>query len=133
MNRSRMKILLGARPLFGVLALLMACAGSHTAQAQAGKSAQPAAVPAPTSAKGDPALAKTLCGLLKKINARAGADPGELRMDLIMGTGKAVDYDPGRVNATKGEIDTLTSAHCPLDRELATANLRVKSLGQALR
>lgn len=130
----------GRRWLF-VVGLIGAVGGlaQVPAQAQSGKPPPPASgtAPAPSTTGGagpaDPALAKTLCGLLKKVNARAGTDPGVLRLDLVMASGKAVDYDPAKVRAIKTEIDKLTSAQCPLERELALANLQVKSLAQAIK
>lgn len=123
----------------GTVAVALAVAGVAFAQSPSGKSppSLSTAGSPPASAGGvgpaDPALAKTLCGLLKKVNARAGTDPAALRLDLVMASGKAVEYDPAKFKFTKTEIDKLTSALCPLDRELALANLQVKSLAQAIK
>lgn len=120
---------------------VLVCAVGSATHAQTGRSAPPvssvAAAPAAAATgvtkPGEPALARTLCGLLKKVNVRAGTDPGLLRMDLVIASGKAVDYDPAKVRTTKAEIDKLTAAQCPAERELAIANLQVKSLAQAIK
>lgn len=78
--------------------------------------------------------ASQLCGLLKQANAKsAGRDAATVQMDLVMSMGKSVQYDPDKIKTMKAEFDKVTSAGCPIDRELMLSTLKAKSLGQALK
>lgn len=79
-------------------------------------------------------MAKTLCTVLKRSNAKGlGGDPAALQLDLILSTGKALEYDPQRLRVAKSDIDKLTAATCPIERELMLSSLKMKTLGQAIR
>lgn len=88
-------------------------------------------VPAPAHAQST--LAAPLCSIIKQLLPEVRTyKPEGARAQLVMLVAEKFDYDAVKLRQVRAEIDTVTTASCPKDREAMLAVLKTKSLGEAL-
>ncbi len=91
-------------------------------------------VGAGTTHAADSALAGPLCGVLKKLLPQVRTyKPEGAQSQLVMAVAEAFDYDASKLRQVKAEIDQVTSASCPKDRESMLGILKMKTLAEAVR
>lgn len=82
----------------------------------------------------DNALAAPLCNVLQKLIPKVrGFQPVGARAQLVMAVAEAFDYDAKRLQQVQDEIDPVTSAACPKERDGMLAILKMKTLADAVR
>lgn len=78
-------------------------------------------------------LGTSLCAVLKKLAPEVkGFKPEGARAQLVMAVAEKFDYDAAKLKQVKAEIDKLTTASCPKDRESMLGILKMKSLSEAV-
>jgi hypothetical protein len=87
-----------------------------------------------TANAADEHLAEPLCNVLKRLVPEVSAyKPEGAQAQLVMAVAEAFDYDPDKLRQVKVEIDRVTTASCPKERESMLAILKMKSLAEAVR
>jgi hypothetical protein len=82
----------------------------------------------------DSALAAPLCGALKKLLPEVRTyKPEGARAQLVMEIAQRFQYDGAKLSQVTDEIDQVTSAGCPQDRESMLGIVKMKSLAEAVR
>jgi hypothetical protein len=82
----------------------------------------------------DNSLATTLCGILKEVTPKVRTfRPEGAQAQLVIATAQTFNYEPAALRRVQEEIDTVTMARCPKDREALLAILKIPSLGEAVR
>ncbi len=82
----------------------------------------------------DNSLSTTLCGILKDLTPKVSTfRPEGAQAQLVMATAKAFNYEPAGLRRVQEEIDNVTTASCPKEREAMLAILKMPSLGEAVR
>ena len=82
----------------------------------------------------DKSLSTTLCGLVKDVTPKVRTyRPEGARAQLVIATAEAFNYDPTTLRRVQEDIDKVTTASCPQDREALLAILKLPSLGEAVR
>jgi hypothetical protein len=82
----------------------------------------------------DKSLSTTLCSILKDLTPKVRTyRPEGAQAQLVMATAGAFNYDPATLRRVQEEIDKVTTASCPQDREAMLAILQMQSLGEAVR
>ena len=81
----------------------------------------------------DKSLSTPLCGILKDLTPKVQTyRPEGAQAQLVMATARAFNYDPATLRRVQEEIDKVTTASCPKDREAMLAILKMQSLGEAV-
>ena len=81
----------------------------------------------------DAALAAPICESLKKLLPEVKTyKPEGARAQLVMALAEKFQYDGARLRRVKADIDEVTTAGCPKEREAMLAILKMKSLSEAV-
>jgi hypothetical protein len=81
----------------------------------------------------DPALAAPICDTLKQLVPKVRTyKPEGARAQLVMALAAKFDYDGARLRRVKAEIDQVTAASCPKERDTMLSILKTKSLSDAV-
>jgi hypothetical protein len=89
--------------------------------------------PAAATQGADDALAAPLCGALRKLLPEVRTyKPESARAQLVMEIAERFEYDGAKLRRVKAEIDKVTSASCPKEREDMLGILKMKSLADAV-
>lgn len=84
-------------------------------------------------AAADSSLGTTLCAVLKKLTPDVkGYKPEGARAQLVTAIAEKFDYDAAKLKQVKAEIDKVTTAGCPKDREAMLGIVKMKSLAEAV-
>ena len=82
----------------------------------------------------DKNLSTSLCGILKDLTPKVHTYRHEgAQAQLVMATARAFSYDSETLRRVQEEIDRVTTASCPKDREAMLSILKMPSLGEAVR
>jgi hypothetical protein len=82
----------------------------------------------------DKSLSTTLCDILKDLTPKVRTyRPEGAQAQFVMATAEAFNYDPATLRRVQEEIDTVTTASCPQDREAMLTILKMRSLSEAVR
>ena len=92
------------------------------------------AVGARTAHATDSDFAAKLCGILQKLLPEVRTyRPEGAQAQLVMALAREFDYDAAALGQVQTEIDPVTSASCPKDRDSMLTILKMKSLSEAVR
>lgn len=81
----------------------------------------------------DSSIGTTLCAVLKKLTPEVKTyKPEGARAQLVMAVAEKFDYDAVKLKQVKAEIDKVTTASCPKDREAMLGIVKMKSLAEAV-
>jgi hypothetical protein len=81
----------------------------------------------------DAALGPPLCAVIKKLLPEVRSfKPEGARAQLVKAVAEKFDYDAKTLRQVKTEIDQVTTATCPKDREGMLGILKMKSLSEAV-
>ncbi|MFO1311463.1 MAG: hypothetical protein U1F41_05290 [Burkholderiales bacterium] len=81
----------------------------------------------------DTALAAPICDTLKKLLPEVKTfKPEGARAQLVMALAEKFEYDGARLRRVKSDIDQVTTASCPKEREAMLSILKMKSLSEAV-
>ena len=87
----------------------------------------------PFARAADP-MGSTLCAVLKEVGPRVQTyQPEGARAQLVMGIADKYDADPTQLQQVQAQIDQLTTAECPNDREIMLGIVKMESLADAVR
>lgn len=88
----------------------------------------------PTSGEAaDSSLGTALCAVLKTLTPEVKSyKPEGARAQLVMAVAEKFDYDAAKLKQVKAEIDKVTTASCPKDREAMLGIVKMKSLAEAV-
>ena len=79
-------------------------------------------------------LAQPLCATLRSVLPKVGTYPHPgARGLLIAAISEAFEHDPERLMLVQDQIDVVTSASCPHERDGMLGVLKMKTLAQAVR
>jgi hypothetical protein len=79
-------------------------------------------------------LAAPLCGVLTQLLPEVkGYQPAGARAQLVMAVFDKLDGDNAKLRVAYNDIDKLTTASCPKERDAMLGIVKTKSLGEALR
>jgi hypothetical protein len=82
----------------------------------------------------DKSLSTTLCGILKEVIPQVRTyRPEGAQAQLVMAMAGAFNYDAATLRRVQEEIDKVTTASCPKDREAMLSILKMQSLAEAVR
>lgn len=86
-----------------------------------------------TAYAADSSLGMPLCEILKKLVPEVKTfKPEGARAQLVMAMAEKFDYDAAKLKQVKAEIDKVTTASCPKDREAMLGIVKMKSLADAV-
>lgn len=81
----------------------------------------------------DSSMGTALCDVLKKLAPEVKTyKPEGARAQLVMAVSEKFDYDAAKLKQVRAEIDKLTTASCPKDRETMLGIVKMKSLAEAV-
>jgi len=81
----------------------------------------------------DTALAEPICDTLKKLLPEVKTfKPEGARAQLVMAIAERFEYDGAKLRRVKNDIDPVTTASCPKEREAMLQILKMKSLSEAV-
>ncbi|HEY5868860.1 MAG TPA: hypothetical protein VI542_25420 [Candidatus Tectomicrobia bacterium] len=81
----------------------------------------------------DNSLSTILCGILQDLTPKVRTfRPEGAQAQFVMATAKAFNYEPAGLRRVQEEIDNVTTASCPQEREAMLAILKMPSLGEAV-